>query len=93
MAIENELSDKYDRSIDDVSLDPISEIKNLRLKKINEAIISNININSFSNKSKQLKELGMKHIDALIITEIKLDSLFPTSELLSKGFSEPFRLG
>ena len=35
----------------------------------------------------------MKHIDALIITEIKLDSLFPTSELLSKGFSEPFRLG
>ena len=40
-----------------------------------------------------MKELGMKHIDALIITEIKLDSLFPTSELLSKGFSEPFRLG
>ena len=35
----------------------------------------------------------MKHIDALIITEIKLDGLFPTSELLIKGFSEPFKLG
>ena len=34
----------------------------------------------------------MKHIDVLIITEIKLDGLFPTSELLIKGFSEPFRL-
>ena len=90
MVDENELSDKSDRSIDYASLDP--KIKNLKLKNLNKAIIGNININSLSNKFKQLKEIGMKHIDALIITKIKLDGLFLTSQFLIKCFAESFRI-
>ena len=92
LAEENDLSDKSDRSINDASLDPLSEFKNLRLRNTNEVIIGNININSLPNKFKQLKELVMKHTDVLVITETKLDDSFPTSQLLRKGFPEPFRL-
>ena len=72
-------------------LDPLSEIKNLRLSNVNKFIIRNININSLPNKFEQLKELVIKHIDVLVITETKNDS-FSTSQVLMKGFAEPFRL-
>ena len=74
------------------SLDPLSEIKNLRLTNVNKIIIGNININSLLNKFEQLKELVIKHIDVLVITERQLDDSFPTSQFLMKGFAEPFRL-
>ena len=92
MATDNELGDKSDGSINDASLDPLSEIKNLRLRNVNKVIIGNININSLPNKFEQLKELVIKHIDVLVITETKLDDSFPTSQFLMKGFAEPFRL-
>ena len=80
MATGNELGDKSDGSINDASLDPLSEIKNLRLRNVNKVIIGNININSLPNKFEQLKELVIKHIDVLVITETKLDDSFPTSQ-------------
>ena len=76
MAEENDLSDKSDRSINDASLDPLPEFKNLQLRNTNKVIIGNININSLPNKFKQLKELVMKHTDVLVITETKLDDSF-----------------
>ena len=91
LATDNELGDKSDGSINDASLDPLSEIKNLRLRNVNKVIIGNININSLPNKFEQLKELVIKHIDVLVITETKLDDSFPTSQFLLKGFAEPFR--
>ena len=87
MATDNELGGKFD-----ASLDPLSVIKNLRLRNVNKVIIGNININSLPNKFEQLKELAIKHIDVLVITETKLDDSFPTSQFLMKGFAEPFRL-
>ena len=75
----------------DASLDPLSEIKDLRLRNVNKFIISYININSLPNKFDWLKELVMKYIDVLVITETKLDDLFPTSQFLMEGFAEPFR--
>ena len=92
MADQNNLSDKSDRYLNDASLDPLSEIRNLRLRNINKVIVGNININSVPNKSEQLKELVMKYIDVLVITETKLDNSFPTLQFLVKGFAEPFRL-
>ena len=71
------LGDKSDRSINEASLDPLSEISN-----VNKVIIGNININSLPNKFEQLKELVIKHIDVLVITETKLDDSFPTSQFL-----------
>ena len=50
LADKNELSDKSDKSINDASLGPLSEIKNLRLRNVNKVIIGNININSPPNK-------------------------------------------
>ena len=79
--------------MNDASLDPLSAIKNLRLRNVNKVIIGNININSLPNKFEQLKELVIKHIDVLVgITETKLDDSFPTLQFLMKGFVEPFRL-
>ena len=92
MADQNNLSDKSDRYLNDASLDPLSEIRPLRLRNINKVIVGNININSLPNKSEQLKELVMKYIDVLVITETKLDNSFPTLQFLVKGFAEPFRL-
>ena len=92
MATDNELGGKFDGSINDAFLDPLSEIKNLRLRNVNKVIISNININSLPNKFEQLKELVIKHIDVLVVTETKIDDSFPTLQFLMKGFAEPFRL-
>ena len=89
---ENKLSDRSEQSINDASLDPLSEVKNLRLRNVNKVIIGNININSLPNKFEQLKELVMKHIDILVISEAKLDDSFPTSQFLMKGSADPFRL-
>ena len=55
-------------------------------------IIGNLNINSFSNKFEQMKDIVMQHIDILVLTETKLDDTFPTAQFLVNGFSEPCRL-
>ena len=77
-ATDSELGGKSHGSINDASLDPLSEIKNLRLRNVNKVIIGNININSLPNKFEQLNELVIKHIDVLVFTETKLDDSFPT---------------
>ena len=92
MTTGNELGGKSDGSINDASLDPLSEIKNLSLRNVNKVIIRNININSLPDKFEQLKELVIKHLDILVITETKLDDSLPTSQFLVQGFAEPFRL-
>ena len=56
LTAENKLSNKSEKSINDASLGPLWEIKNLRLKNINKAIISNTKTDSLPNKFEQLKE-------------------------------------
>ena len=34
----------------------------------------------------------MKYNDVLVITETKVDDLFPSLQILMKGFEEPFQL-
>ena len=50
------------------------------MKNENRLIIGNLNINSISNKSDQLKLFVQGKVDILIVTETKLDSTFPTSQ-------------
>ena len=52
----------------DASPDPLSKIKNPRLRNVNEVIIGYVITNS-PNKFEELKELAMKHTDVLVITE------------------------
>ena len=71
------------------SLNPLLKIKHLRLSNVNRVIISNLNINSLTNKFDLLKQIVLKYIDILIITEKKLDDSSPNAQF--SGFSKPFR--
>ena len=75
LADENQLSDRSNKSINDEPFDPLSKIKNLRLRNVNKTIIDNIDINSPLNKFEQLKELVMRNSDVLVITETKFGDL------------------
>ena len=70
----------------------ISELKNIRLKNVNNIIIPQININSIRNKFELLSHYVSGDIDILIITETKLDKSFPNGQFLLHGYSEPFKL-
>ena len=70
----------------------ISELKNIRLKNVNNIIIPQININSIRNKFELLSHYVSGDIDILIITETKLDKSFPNGQFFLHGYSEPFRL-
>ena len=70
------------------SLNPLLKIKHLRLSNVNRVIISNLNINSLTNKFDLLKQIVLKYIDILIITEKKLDD--SSSNAQFSGFSKPF---
>ena len=64
----------------------------LGVKNVNRLIIGNLNINSVSNKFGQLKLFVQGKVNILIATETKLDSVFPTSQFVVDGYSEPYRL-
>ena len=70
----------------------INELKNIRLRNVNNIIIAQININSIRNKFDLLSHYVCGNIDIFIITETKLDKSFPSGQFLLHGYSEPFRL-
>ena len=67
------------------------QLKTIRLKDINRAIIENLNINSFPVKFAQLQKIVFKYVDILILTETKLDDSFPTYQFMVDGFSMPYQ--
>ena len=67
-------------------------LRKMRIKNINRIIVGSLNINSFSSKFEQFKEVIGKNIDIFTIQETKLDSSFPTQQFLIDGYSEPYRL-
>ena len=64
------------RSINNASLNSLSEPIELRLRNVNRGLIGNLNINSIRKKFDQLKDIVLKYIDILILTETKLDETF-----------------
>ena len=78
------------RSINNGSLNSLSEISELKLRSVNR-VIGNLNINSIRNKFDQLKDTVLKYTDILILTETKLDDTFLTSQFLMDGLSRPYR--
>ena len=79
------------RSINNASLNSLSELSELRLRNVNRVLIGNLNINSIRNKFDQLKDTVLKYTDILILTETKLDDTFLTSQFLMDGLSRPYR--
>ena len=70
----------------------INELKNIRLKNVNNIIIGQININSIRNKCQLLSHYFSGNIEILIITETKLPKSFPSVQCLLQGYLETFRL-
>ena len=58
---------------------------------MNRLLIDNLSINSISNNFDQLKFLVQGKVDIHVITETKLNSTFPTSQILIEGYNEPYR--
>ena len=79
------------RSINNTSLNSLSEIRELRLRNINRVLIGNLNINFIRNKFDQLKDTVLKYIDILILTETEPDEMFLISHFSMDGFSKPYR--
>ena len=56
------------------------------------SIIGHSNINSIDNKFEMLSVPVSQYVDILMSSENKLDSTFPSIQLLINGFSVPHRL-
>ena len=78
-------------SINLAHLNPLCQIRKLRIKNSEKVIIGNLNINSLPKKFDQLKETVLKYVDVLVLTETKVDDSFPNVQFLVDGFSEPYR--
>ena len=78
-------------SINNASLNYLSEISELTLHNVNRVLIGNLNINSIRNKFDQLKDTVLKYTDILTLTETKLDETFLISQFLMDAFSKPYR--
>ena len=70
----------------------INSFHEIRIKNANRLIIGNLNVNSLRNKFQMLEELIKDKIDIFLISETKLDSSFPSGQLVIKDYSTPFRL-
>ena len=66
----------------------MNTLHEVRIKNANRLIIGHLNVNSLRNKFEMLEEL----IDIFLASETKLDSSFPSGQLVIKGYSAPFRL-
>ena len=66
-------------------------LSNFRVKNMDSLLKGNLNKGSMSNKFDQLRLFVWGKTDILVITKTKLDSTFPTSQLLIEGYSEPYR--
>ena len=64
------------KSINNASLNSLSELSELRLRSVNRVLIGNLNINCIRNKFDQLKGTMLKYIDILILTETSNISIF-----------------
>ena len=61
-------------------------------EKKNNVMVGYININSIRNKLLGLFSILQDDLDFLTLAETKLDSSFPNSQFLVKGYKPPFRL-
>ena len=79
------------RSINNASLNSLSEISELRLRSVNRALTGNLNFNSNRNKFDQLEDTELKYIDIFILSETKLDETSLISQFSMDGFSKTWR--
>ena len=72
--------------------EPRKDLENICHKNINRLIFARLNINSPRNKFASLHHIINKSIDVLLISETKIDSSFPSVQILLEGYATPYRL-
>ena len=72
-------------------MNPLTIVKDLKLKNVNRLIVGHLNINSIRNKFHPLVKIIKNNIDILVLTETKLDSSFPFIQFDIDGYIQ-FRL-
>ena len=76
----------------DVNYRDVSHIlRQVRIDNVNNVIIAHLNVNHIANKLDVMKTIIPGNVDIMIFSETKLDSSYPTSQLLIHGFSKPYR--
>ena len=68
-----------------------NDLRNYKIKNVNNLVIASININSIRNKFEELKLLVNGNADILIVQETKIDETFPTGQFIIDGYMPPFR--
>ena len=68
-----------------------NDLRNYKIKNVNNLVIASININSIRNKFEQLKLLVNGNADILIVQETKIDETFPTGQFIIDSYMPPFR--
>ena len=81
-----------DLNVFDSNCEPISKLRNQKLKYPLNLTVGYLNINSIRHKLKNLHTFLGDNIDVLAISETKLDESFTTSKLILPGKKTPFRL-
>ena len=74
------------------ALSPISFLRSIRLKSIDQIIFGHLNINSIRNKLGFLHDFVKDQIDILLVSETKIDDTFPNGQFFLSGYNEPVRL-
>ena len=72
--------------------DPVSTLRQLKIKNADRPVIAHLNINFLGPKFEGLKSLVEGNVDILMISETKIDHTFPSGQFLIDGFSQPIRL-
>ena len=64
--------------------EPHQTLENMRRRNINQLIFAQLDINSLRNKFESPQHIIKKNIDVLLISETKIDSSFPSAQVLLK---------
>ena len=62
-----------------VGTDPLTVLRSLKMKYVDNIVIASLNVNSICNKFDQLSSVIRGNVDLLVVNETKLDSSFPSS--------------
>ena len=68
-----------------VGTDPLTVLRSIKMKYVDNIVIASLNVNSIPNKFNQLVIRG--NVDLLVVNETKLDSSFPSSQFTMEGYS------
>ena len=70
----------------------INHLKLIHKTNLNKLVVAYLNVNSIRNKFETLIQNVSEEVDLLIISEIKLDESLRKSQILTKDFSDSFRI-